>query len=178
MITGVYQIRNVINGKIYLGSTSRRFSQRKAEHFKNLRKGLHKNRHLQNAWNKYGSKNFVFEIIEVCDKEKCVEREQHYLCTLHPQYNHRPNAASNLGCKWNDNQWKKCLPKKGRESFFFSGEFFKFRNLISGEEVTLPKFEFSEKYSIDPSHVTKICNGKVKTAKKWICVEKVEVQNV
>lgn len=81
---GVYQIRNVISGKVYIGSTVL-FTDRKAAHFKELRAGTHHSPRLQAAFNKYGENAFVFEPIEIVDHEdKLLEREQHYLDTVKP----------------------------------------------------------------------------------------------
>ena len=81
---GVYQIRNLISGKIYIGSTVH-FRDRKYSHFKELRSGTHHSSRLQAAFNKYGENAFVFEPIEIVDHEdKLLDREQHYLDTLLP----------------------------------------------------------------------------------------------
>ena len=174
MTTGIYQIRNVINDKLYIGSTTRYFSQRKAEHFKNLRKGIHSSIILQNAWNKYGEKSFKFEILEECTKEKCLEREQYYLDSLNPKYNINKIAENSRGKRWTLSQREKCLCKKGIEAFNFSGQYFKFKNLLSNEEVIFPRFEFANKYNFDRSAISKICNGNIKFYKNWICIEKIE----
>lgn len=64
--SGVYAIINTLNGKKYVGST-KCFKTRFAEHRSQLRKGNHKNIHLQNAYNKYGEKYFIFSILEECE---------------------------------------------------------------------------------------------------------------
>ena len=46
--SGVYAIVNTLNGKKYVGST-KCFKERFAEHRSQLRKGNHKNVHLQNS---------------------------------------------------------------------------------------------------------------------------------
>ncbi len=80
---GVYQIRNLINNKRYIGSAAGKgFRNRWDLHIAQLYKGKHHSCHLQNAWNKYGPDNFVFEIIELCKPTVCIEREQYYLDTL------------------------------------------------------------------------------------------------
>lgn len=56
----IYFIINDINGKRYVGQTTD-FSRRKYTHFKHLRENRHANIKLQNAWNKYGEKNFHIE---------------------------------------------------------------------------------------------------------------------
>lgn len=66
---GIYMITNNINGKVYIGQTIRPFIIRWKEHQGNLIKGIHHNKHLQNAYNKYGAKSFSFSIIELLPDE-------------------------------------------------------------------------------------------------------------
>ena len=73
---GIYQIKNIINGKIYLGSSCN-LQRRKADHYFALRHNKHYNLHLQQAWNKYKEENFKFEIIELT--EDLETREQIWL---------------------------------------------------------------------------------------------------
>jgi group I intron endonuclease len=63
MSSGIYRIRNLINGKIYIGSAVD-FERRWKYHKSRLNNNSHNNIHLQNAWNKNGQENFVFEILE------------------------------------------------------------------------------------------------------------------
>lgn len=79
---GVYIIRNLVNGKCYIGSTVMTFEKRYSHHSSRLNLNKHKNKHLQNAWNKYGENNFEFDILEICEKENCIIREQYYLDTI------------------------------------------------------------------------------------------------
>lgn len=80
--SGIYKILNLKTGIFYIGSALI-LRQRKYEHFKYLKKKSHYNIYLQNAFNKHGEENFIFEILEfVPDKTKLIEREQHYLDTL------------------------------------------------------------------------------------------------
>lgn len=65
----IYKIENLVNGKVYVGQTVRQFKERKKQHLSLLRRNIHDNQHLQNAWNKYGEKNFNFSIIEKCEIE-------------------------------------------------------------------------------------------------------------
>lgn len=59
----IYQIRNLINGKLYIGST-KNFKRRKKEHIRSMNSGKIHNSIIQRAWNKYGKDNFIFEIID------------------------------------------------------------------------------------------------------------------
>ena len=78
---GVYQIRNTINGMVYIGS-SMDISTRWREHKYDLRMNNHRNQHLQNAYNKYGKDAFVYEVLELIDeenKDQQFEREQYWI---------------------------------------------------------------------------------------------------
>lgn len=75
---GIYQIRNLINNKVYIGSSTR-LLEREGEHFLSLKNGNHHSNYLQNAFNKYGINSFVFEVIEKCEEEILFEREQFYM---------------------------------------------------------------------------------------------------
>lgn len=67
--SGVYQIRNLNNGRVYIGS-AKRFKQRYSDHIKSLIKGTHHNKYLQNDFNKCGPDAFVFEVLEVVEGEQ------------------------------------------------------------------------------------------------------------
>jgi len=61
---GIYVIINLVDNKVYIGSTIRNFRKRWREHRDSLKDGNHRNTHLQRAWNKYGEENFEFQILE------------------------------------------------------------------------------------------------------------------
>src|SRR5579884_504761 len=100
---GVYRIRNLLNGKVYVGSTSTGFRRRWGMHRNRLRAGRHANQHLQAAWDKYGEAAFAFEVLEVvADAAEVLPREQDWLDRLEPWrpevgYNISPTAGSCLG---------------------------------------------------------------------------------
>lgn len=76
--SGIYVILNTKNSKVYIGQSVDIYT-RWRKHEEALNRGKHQNRHLQNAWNKYGEKFFRFQILEHCSIDKLDEREQHYL---------------------------------------------------------------------------------------------------
>ncbi len=97
--SGIYRIVNTINGKLYIGSAVN-LRDRKRCHFKELRHNTHRNSKLQHAWNKYGSDNFTFEIIElVLIPELLTAREQYWIDKLKPFFNIARIAGSQLGVK-------------------------------------------------------------------------------
>ena len=80
----IYKIENKINHKVYIGQTIRSASQRKCEHWWHLKRGNHRNKHLQNAVDIYGLQNFVFCVIEDnVDLHQLNTKEQYYI----QQYN-------------------------------------------------------------------------------------------
>jgi len=60
----VYKITNKINNKFYIGRT-KNFKERKRNHIRLLTNNKHHCIHLQNAWNKYGEENFLFEQFKI-----------------------------------------------------------------------------------------------------------------
>ena len=63
---GIYKITNIINSKVYIGS-SIDIKSRWKKHKQHLRNNKHHNDHLQHAWRLYGEQNFKFEILENTD---------------------------------------------------------------------------------------------------------------
>ena len=96
MKSGIYKIINNITKDIYIGS-SVNLSNRKSRHFRDLEKNIHHSIILQRAVNKYKIENFDFIILEYCDKNDLLIREQYYLDTLFPLYNILKNAGNSLG---------------------------------------------------------------------------------
>jgi len=97
--SGIYKITNIVNNHAYVGSATN-VKRRWIEHKSKLSLNKHGNSHLQNAYNKYGSENFEFSILEdVVDNDKLLEREQFYIDTLNPEYNIRKIAENNFGLK-------------------------------------------------------------------------------
>lgn len=86
---GVYQIRNLKNQKLYIGSSSYGggLSYRWRKHQNLLRINKHHSIKLQRAWNKYGADAFVFEVLLYCDPGRCLINEQVFINDLEPAYN-------------------------------------------------------------------------------------------
>jgi len=74
-VSGIYRI-DLGNGHFYIGSAVD-LGRREREHRKQLQRGGHHNQIMQNCWNKYGV--FEFAVLEECDKDFLLQREQTYL---------------------------------------------------------------------------------------------------
>jgi excinuclease UvrABC nuclease subunit len=117
---GIYFIKNILTNDLYIGSAVN-LRKRSQKHIRELNYNRHHSIILQNSWNKNGSKEFVFEVLEmVYNKENLLIREQFYLDTLKPRYNICPNAGSHLGKKASEETRKKMSEsKKGEKAPWF-----------------------------------------------------------
>ena len=61
---GIYQVKNIVNGKVLLGSSLNLEGPLNSHKFM-LKIGRHRNEALQKEWNEYGQDKFVFEILEI-----------------------------------------------------------------------------------------------------------------
>ena len=117
---GIYIIQNLVNGNIYIGSSiniRKRFSQHKST----LRHNTHRNKHLQNAWNKYGEENFEFIIIEHHSyPEKVLGRENKYIKLYNPEYNNI--LVNSEGRFFHSEETKRKIGIKSREKFIKNPE--------------------------------------------------------
>lgn len=94
--SGIYQIRNLVNGKVYVGSTVN-LHRRALAHFNKLQHHNHHSIKLQRAYNKYGLDKLTFEVLEYVEEENLLEREQYYIDTLEAVsngYNINPIAGA------------------------------------------------------------------------------------
>lgn len=76
---GIYGIRNLVNGKMYVGKTGMNFGDRWDSHRSLLNSGKHDNPYLQKAWNKYKQENFEFIVLEDCEVDELSDREKYYI---------------------------------------------------------------------------------------------------
>lgn len=100
IISGIYSIRNIVTDKIYIGS-SVNIINRMQEHYRNLERNKHNNKHLQSSWDKHSKENFEFKLIELVGiKGELIEREQYWI-DFYDSYRHgfnkTPRAYNSLG---------------------------------------------------------------------------------
>ena len=70
-MTHIYKIINLINGKLYIGKTSKTIHERFVRHKQMARNKV--NRVLYDAINKYGEDNFIIDLIEDVDGDGDLE---------------------------------------------------------------------------------------------------------
>lgn len=132
---GIYQICNIENGKIYIGSC-KRFKQRASEHQRRLNSNKHCNCYLQNAWNKHGPESFIFEVLEVIEGDKLqrTTREKEYLQKYYENWEKCYNFQKNPICK--QGPWSS-TPEETKK---------KLRSLMVGNKNPMKKEENKKKF--------------------------------
>lgn len=91
---GVYQIKNLVNNKVYIGSTTTSFIYRWRQHHSKLKMGKHENTHLQSSYTKYGDSNFEYTILYVGTSLEDIRTKEQELITSLDSCN--PNKGYNL----------------------------------------------------------------------------------
>ena len=110
MPSGIYKITCEANGKFYVGSAVN-IQKRWQTHRSHLKMNRHVNKHLQNAWNKYGEKTFKFSVVEQTLPEKLIEAEQRWIDAVSPDvlFNICLIVGSTLGIKWEEERRQKII---------------------------------------------------------------------
>lgn len=114
---GIYQIKCLMNDRIYIGGTTD-IDSRFLVHRGTLRRGQHRNRHLQEDYDKHGESQFEYSILEKLeDKNDLDSREQFYLDSgeclyANGGYNILIKVGSPEGVSIHDEESRKILSEK------------------------------------------------------------------
>lgn len=95
----IYKIRNVVNQKFYVGSTTNS-KERFRTHRNKLRSGKHHTPHLQAAWGKYGEECFVFEVVEEITSVEALQDAEDVWLAEHVGQVYCYNAGLRSGAPW------------------------------------------------------------------------------
>lgn len=138
---GIYKITNILNNKIYIGS-SVNLNKRWYQHYHLLENNKHNNYHLQRAWNKYGKENFVYEIIKLC-KEINLENIETFLIRKYKTYDRRIGYNIKDGARSTSEETRKMMSirTKGNPVYIES-----MRKAVAKKQESLPRIG---KYTMD-----------------------------
>ncbi len=99
--SGIYKWTHIDTGKSYIGSAVN-LTKRLGNYFslKFLKKEILRNKSkITNSMLKYGYSSFSLEILEYCEIDMLITREQYYINIHNPEYNICKIAGSRLGTK-------------------------------------------------------------------------------
>lgn len=183
--SGIYVIKNLINNKVYIGS-SKNLTRRKNRHFLELKKQIHHNNYLQNSYNKYGKTAFVFHILEyveyVEDVKDLINCKQWWIDMCNPEYNICKTAGSFFGLKHKEETIKKLIEsnKKRKDNGFRGSRFGSINSSVHRERISKSKKrpilqldktsgiiirrwnsakDAAETLGLHASNISKVCNG-------------------
>jgi group I intron endonuclease len=95
----IYQIKNIVNKKAYIGSSSN-VTLRWNQHLENLNYNIHENYKLQEDFNKHGISAFVFSILEIVkNKKELFRKEQNWIDSINVEENYNILSYSNFNHK-------------------------------------------------------------------------------
>jgi group I intron endonuclease len=149
---GIYKITNKIDNKVYIGS-SLNISSRHYKHFWLLRKNSHDNNYLQNSFNKFGEHNFVFEIVEFCDKSELIERENYYINNFNSnslEFGYNLATVNEFRRNTYNNEVKLKLSKHNLQKNSNFSTFF-LQNILTNESKTFDNLVDAANYLIENS---------------------------
>ena len=190
MISGIYSIYNSVNGKTYIGSSTN-IKYRWYNHRSHLRKNDHKNKHLQNDWNKYGENVFEFSIIEEVSTDNLHKIEQMYLDIANKlpdrYYNLTYDIMGGMCNKKHSDKTKELIRTKVNESYargqskkfseawkstsvrqrHVDNTMYSFKNRVTNECFTGRQVDFYKKYNLNNGIVCCVIKGKRPHTKGW-----------
>jgi len=85
IICGIYMIENLVNHKVYIGSSID--IEKRILHHSTGVDGKYTSAHLRNAIIKYGFDNFVYDVLITCHPDMLLYYEQQFLDAVVPDYN-------------------------------------------------------------------------------------------
>lgn len=100
----IYRFKNKVNGKVYIGQTTKSLRKRVIQHMTNSRPTtkVHKT-YFHNALNKYGIENFDLTILEICkDQQELDERERYWIAhykSTNKQFGYNIDSGGSKGKK-------------------------------------------------------------------------------
>lgn len=156
MRSGVYSIKNIITDDLYIGSTNN-MKTRFINHRYKLNKKIHTSPKLQNAWNKYGKENFLFEIAVLCSVEYTLILEKLLIDLYKPKYNIcTTTTASRRGLKNSPEHIRKIIETKRK-----NGTYEKIAEKLKGNKYALG-------VKLSPERLSKLRKDRIEKGNKRV----------
>lgn len=171
----IYKITNLINGKLYIGQTTKSIEKRFVRHINDALNGL--DTHFAKAIRKYGKDNFKIELLDdsAKDQEELNQLENYYIHkynTLQNGYNETDSTFRSGGNTYAGRTKEEMEITKKRLSESKKGgknpraTKVKCKNIKTDQEIIFDSFSECAEYFQEPSHnfITRRCLGKTKCA--------------
>lgn len=172
--TGIYFIKNKVNGFYYIGS-SNDIGSRLIKHFSQLRKGNHPNGPMLADYNKFGPNVFEFGVLEYCDSDlPNKERDYQNLYGIGNLYNLQ--IKDTFHSKKQLDSWKSSNKSSHKtEEYRTKMKTLKSNKVGKFDKIThalIETFNSTEevcnKYNLTKSVIMGCCNGSKKSAYGFI----------
>ena len=152
---GIYGIKNTVNDKWYVGSGGcngrRNVGKRVWEHIRLLARQVHCNRHLQSAWNKYGSKVFAYFVLELTENNDDVlfERESYWTNELNAIKNgYNISQDPRFVCVPYTEERKQKVGELSRQRWL-DAEYKQYMSTLAKERMAKPEYKAIAKKTIE-----------------------------
>ena len=162
--SGVYAW--LVNDEIkYIGSTGSNLESRKSNHLGLLRGGDHKNKQLQELFDKYGEVAFKFRILDLCDADSHLELERLHML-VHQDTLVKQNEVISLNRKVRTAEEKQKLSEKlskansGKNNPNARLTEQEAKEIIQKKQAGVKHKELAELYSVSKSQIAKIGKSK------------------
>lgn len=160
-VPGIYALKHIASGTIYIGSTyaDGGIRARIRRHRRDLRFGRHCNPKLQCYFNKYGIDAFDVLVVELTTRESTREREQHYFDLFKPWVDGFNSARGVVTYEEPSDETRKAIAKAACKPYevSYGGEIF------SGENLTA----FCRDKGLHQGAMTQVLLGKKPQYKGW-----------
>lgn len=141
MKTGIYIIRNLDNGKVYIGQSTD-MKRRLMHHKRALMRGEHPNSFMQRSYDAHDG-HFSFKVLEECSEDALDERERYwitYFDSMNRDRGYNRESGGHEGRHWSDESKEKRSgkgnPMYGKKQSPEFVEFIKMRNRASSDKLT------------------------------------------
>ena len=159
-MSGIYQIKNIITNKIYVGSAFNLYDRYRT-HKSKLKSNRHDNTHLQRSYIKYGGESFVFQIMEMCSIDNIYDIERTYINLYYGDMCYNMNIETHPSkslIQWNNDRKKRfVLISPSNESYEFIG----YKEAVVVTNCSI-------------SFLSQVVNKKCKSCRGWRLPENIE----